>query len=190
MKYYTFKWWADEEDADHAIAGSYPAYLERIVPELPPDLQRLAKKCCLHDAALTRLELSIPDGKLVLELLGDHYDESLPSSYARRFRLTYLGVSSFTSTADPHRTLGGPGGYGDLGYDELEVTSPGCFEHRMLFSTSIEFAIRFSGFVLDYSDFEYGPPAQPGASPNGGPAERFDNSGVGGGPPSVNSPLR
>ena len=27
--------------------------------------------------------------------------------------------------------------------------------------------------------------AEPGASPNGGPAERFGNSGVGGGPPSV-----
>jgi hypothetical protein len=29
------------------------------------------------------------------------------------------------------------------------------------------------------------PPAQPCAPPNGGPAERFGNSGVGGGPPSV-----
>jgi hypothetical protein len=27
--------------------------------------------------------------------------------------------------------------------------------------------------------------AEPGAPPNGGPAERFGNSGVGGGPPSV-----
>jgi predicted permease len=27
--------------------------------------------------------------------------------------------------------------------------------------------------------------AEPGASPNGGPVERFGNSGVGGGPPSV-----
>jgi cytochrome bd-type quinol oxidase subunit 2 len=28
-------------------------------------------------------------------------------------------------------------------------------------------------------------PAEPGAPPNGGPAERFGNSGAGGGPPSV-----
>lgn len=33
--------------------------------------------------------------------------------------------------------------------------------------------------------FKQGRPAQPDASPNGGPAERFGDSGVGGGPPSV-----
>ena len=185
MKYYTFKWWADDDDADYNQAGTYSAYLESVFPELSADLQRFVRKCCLHDSALSRLDLFVPDRRLVLELLGDHYDEALPSNYARRFCLTYLGVSSFTSTADPHRKLVGPAGYGDLGYDELEVTGPGAYEHRMLFSTSIEFAVRFTGFVLDYSDFEYDPPAQRGAPPNGGPAERSGSSGACGGPPSV-----
>jgi hypothetical protein len=183
MKHYTFEQWAGDDDADYKLASTYPAYLERVLPDFPSDLQRFVRKCHLHDAALTRLELLTPERKLVLELLGDHYDDTLPSNYARRFRLTYLGVSSFGSTAKPHRKLHGPGGYGDLGYDELELISPGLYEHRMLFSTSVEFAIRFTGFQLDYSDFEQ--PAQPDAPPNGGPAEPLGSSGVGGGPPSV-----
>ena len=174
MKYYTFKWWADDEDVDCRALGSYPDYLDRVFLELSPDLQRFVQKCHLHDAVLTQLELFVPEQKLILELLGDHYDDSLPSNYARRFRLTYLGVSSFTSTADPQRKLLGPGGYGDLGYDELEVIGPGSYEHRMLFSTSIEFVIRFTGFVLEYSDFDYHLPAQQGAPPNGGPAAPLD----------------
>jgi hypothetical protein len=40
--------------------------------------------------------------------------------------------------------LPGPGGYGDFGYDEIEVIGPAQFEHRILFSSGIRLVIRFA----------------------------------------------
>ena len=42
-----------------------------------------------------------------------------------------------------------------------------------------------ASFVIGLLYFLEGPGSQQGASPNGGPAESFGNSGAGGGPPSV-----
>jgi hypothetical protein len=155
MKYFTFSWWAGDDSEEEAKPKDYSAYIGRILPDLPSDLQRFVRSCSLHDASLTRLRLSVAERSLTLELVGGCHDDSLPNSYARRFRLTYLGVSEFVSTANPNRGLGGPPGYGDLGYDEIEIVGPGLYEHRMIFSTSIEFQIRFTGFSLWYEDFEF-----------------------------------
>jgi hypothetical protein len=39
-----------------------------------------------------------------------------------------------------------------LGYDEADVTESGEFEHRILFSTGIEFRVRFTGFEVHWQD--------------------------------------
>jgi hypothetical protein len=153
MKYFTFDWWADAGDTESP--KPYFGYLERITPQLPPELQRFVRECSLHDGRVTRLVIDTAQKTVTLHLDGNCYDERLPKSYARRFRLAYLGVETFTSTADPNRGLGGPAGYGDLGYDEIELLEAGRFEHRMLFSSSIEFHIRFTDFSLWYEDYDY-----------------------------------
>ena len=94
----------------------------------------------LHDARLRQLVV-LPTGadtRLVLD------------SYAgdERFTLTYSGVERVESTADPGAGLGGPHGYGDLGYDEVDVLPSGAFEHRLLFSSGIELAVVFRRFAL------------------------------------------
>ena len=63
----------------------------------------------------------------------------------------YAGVFTRKST-NPKRGLAGPHGYGDLGYDEIEVLRDGLYEHRILFSSGIELQVRFTGFKLWYKD--------------------------------------
>ena len=65
-----------------------------------------------------------------------------------RFTLTYTGVERVESTADPAVGLRGPHGYGDFGYDEVEVLPTGAFEHRMVFSSGVELCVVFGGFGL------------------------------------------
>ncbi|HWX42575.1 MAG TPA: hypothetical protein VN345_15600 [Blastocatellia bacterium] len=52
-------------------------------------------------------------------------------------------------SSDPDKGLVGPNGFGDLGYDEIEVLDGGMFEHRLLFSSGIELAIMFEEFRLE-----------------------------------------
>ena len=63
--------------------------------------------------------------------------------------------------------LGGPRGYGDLGYEEVDIVD-GSLVHRMLFSGNIEMEIRFQSFVLRYENIEQKAAqlaADPGRSP-------------------------
>ena len=71
---------------------------------------------------------------------------------SRKFLLTYQQLQSFESTSDPNIGLGGPHGYGDLGYDEADISACGHLEHRMLFSSGIEFRILFACFKLTWQD--------------------------------------
>ena len=167
MKYFTIDWLTEEGPVPRPYGEGYGAYCDRILPSLPADLQRFVRKCSLHDAQLTRLELSVTSQVLIAAFLGDHYGEALapeekiPSNYARRFRLTYGGVRSLKSPGNPkERTSGPPGtGVGDLVYDEVELLAPGEFEHRMLFATGFELQVTFTDFALWYEDFEFHPEA-------------------------------
>ena len=42
--------------------------------------------------------------------------------------------------------LPGTFGFGDLGYDEIEILSSGEFQQRFLFSSGIELHVTFGGF--------------------------------------------
>ena len=72
----------------------------------------------------------------------------------RRLFLTYHGVVSFCSTDEPDDGLPGSLGYGDLGYDEIDLTDDGFLEYRMLFSSGIELQVVFAGFEFAWVDGE------------------------------------
>ena len=150
MKFMTIeKWSGTNGDALEALK-EYQQYLNSVFASLPPELQRFTSKVSLHDARLRHLQLAA--GKLKLKLDGSSYEEEPRGYFDRRFDLTYEGVDSLTSIADPDAGLPGPHGYGDLGYDEIEVLPNGHYEHRMLFSTGIELHVRFTGFSFTYED--------------------------------------
>jgi hypothetical protein len=109
---------------------------------LPPAFARLASEVCIHDAALR--ELAADFDRNTLSLRFDAGDPTM--RIGRRVRLIYEGVVALSSTADPAIGLPGPYGYGDVGNDEFEVLAGGEFEHRFLFSSGVELAIRFTRF--------------------------------------------
>jgi hypothetical protein len=150
MKFMTIdKWSGTNGDALEALK-EYQRYLDSVFATLPLELQRFTSKVSLHDARMRHLRLAA--GLLKLKLDGSGYQEETRSYFDRRFDLTYGGVDSLTSTADPDTGLPGPHGYGDLGYDEIEVLANGRYEHRMLFSTGIELHVQFNEFSFTYED--------------------------------------
>ncbi len=143
MRFFTMAWWMGDmgdDDADHVLP-SYQAHYERIRDRLPGALRDMEGVAALHDSRLLRLAVDIEAATAKLTIVtydGDH-----------RWTLTYIGLVGMQSTADPEKRLGGPGGYGDLGYDEVDVGEDGLFEHRLLFSTGIELGFRFRDFAFE-----------------------------------------
>ena len=125
----------------------FRAHLATIRDRLPVDLLALQESVSLHDANVREINFNTDSKQLEFRLDGDDGKGGL-----RHFSLRYEGVVSFQSTADPDIGLPGPHGYGDLGYDEADVTDEGYFEHRLLFSTGIEFRVVFRGFTMAIQD--------------------------------------
>lgn len=148
-------WWCgtQTDDAGDPLAA-YAAHLAAVRDHLPPDLLATEESVSLHDTRLRELRLA--DGSLLLRLDSYAGDE--------RLTLTYTGVERFESAADPKVCLGGPAGYGDLGYCEVDALPGGTFEHRLLFSTGIELAVVFRGFRLQQAR-----PAELGVADDRGP---------------------
>jgi hypothetical protein len=114
---------------------------------LPADLLLLQDSISLHDGTLRKLDYSATSGKLCLLIDGDDGQGGL-----RNFSLTYSGVVSLRSVASPELGLAGPHGYGDLGYDEVDLSDDGNCIHRLLFSSGIELDIEFKDFKLAWQD--------------------------------------
>jgi len=153
MKFFTIDWWSGEIKDDHMDSlDRYRAHIEKILPKLTEDHCRLVNEVTLHDAFLRSLSVDYTDASIILNLDGTGYDESTKSYFRRHFELRYDGVQSVRSDADPDKGLPGPHGYGDLGYDEIDVLERGLFEHRMLFSTGITLFISHREFQLRFED--------------------------------------
>ena len=153
MKFFTIELWSGEIEGDHMdVFDRYREHIEQIFPDLAEDHRRLVNEVSLHDARLLSLTGDYSDASVVLTLDGSGYDETTKSYFQRQFVLRYDGVQSLRSNADPEKGLPGPHGYGDLGYDEVDVLEPELFEHRMLFSTGITISIRHRAFNLQFED--------------------------------------
>ena len=152
MKYYTIDWWSGETADGQNHFDEYRKYLDRILDELPPDHQRLASELSLHDSRLLKLSADVAARTLILELDGYGFDPSSKAYFGRRFLLKYSHVEAIETTANPEKGLPGPHGYGDLGYNEIEVVTPGLYEHRMLFSLGIEMKVRHRTVEIQYTD--------------------------------------
>jgi hypothetical protein len=143
LKYFTIDWWSGyqaNEDVDPMEAiRAYQVHLRGIRDRLTPELIMLQEEVSLHDATL--LSLEVRGGLCILRLtLGD----------GRGIELRYGGLTSLESVQKPENSLD-IGGYGDLGYDEVDVCEDGSFEHRLLFASSIELRLRFATLDLQLS---------------------------------------
>jgi hypothetical protein len=141
VRFFTASWWCGaQNDKNGDPTAGYATHLETIRDRLSPDLLATEESISLHDTRLRDLRLRIPESTLSLILDSYAGDE--------QFYLLYSGVERFESVADPEIGLGGPFGYGDLGYCEVDILPCGAFEHRLLFSSGIELVVVFRGFRL------------------------------------------
>lgn len=145
MKYFTFEWWSGLQSAQAQSdpSAAYREHLAKVRDQLTPDLLRLEGEVSIHDGRVHDLSVDLSAQQLALTLDGDD-----GKGGACRFELTYSGVREFKSTTNDGESLPGPGDYGDLGYWEVHVVPDG-YEHRMLFSSGIEFRIVFADMTLD-----------------------------------------
>ena len=148
MKYFTLEWWNAVQTGDLGDpSDTYGEYYKSVKDKLPGDLIKLHEEIFLHDGKLKSLDISFPENRMSIELDTDDGKGNL-----REISLRYTGLTKFKSTADPDNGLPGPRGYGDLGYDEVELLSDGRLEHRMLFSSGIVLSIQFKSIELKYKD--------------------------------------
>lgn len=149
MKHFTFKWWSGE-CPDDGVADAYWQYIESVKARFPSLVQSFITEHTLHDSRLLSLEVNTEQKELQIRLNG--FNMSFNNQLA--FALRYKGLRRFLSLGNTGYPLGGPGGFGDLGYDEFEILDNGFFVHRLLFSTGIEIQIEFATFDYKVSTIE------------------------------------
>ncbi|MBI4613915.1 MAG: hypothetical protein HY720_09930 [Planctomycetes bacterium] len=150
MQFFTFEWW---QDCQHGRPPDpfaiYRAHLESIRHRVPPDLLRLTDEQALHDGELRMLEHDVRSTSLTLEIDGaDHL------GMLRRCRIAYKGVTSFRIQMDPDRYICMPG-FGNFGYDEVDLMLDGRLQHRFIFCTGIEMSIDFTTCDVRREDFPH-----------------------------------
>jgi hypothetical protein len=139
MRFFTMAWWqAVQAGTTENPSDAYERHLATLRP-FPSSVARLDQLPFLHDAHVRRVEHLGTAVEITLDTWGKTGDR-VP------IRLSYGGVERFTLQADPEKGLPGPGGLGDLGYDEIDAISAEVFEHRFLFSSSVELCVRFREF--------------------------------------------
>ena len=153
MRFFTMHWWAGPMEgrpiAEHTkTIDDYTIYLATIRHRIPPAL--VDEYLNTHDSRLQQLSVDIDRREALLELANAQLNTAQNRWITGRVQLRYSGVHAVLSTADPNVGLPGPHGYGDLGYDEVEVLPNGLIEHRFIFSTGIELDIRFTGFEYEW----------------------------------------
>lgn len=148
MKFFTMDWWRGVSQlSDDGPSADFRAHLAAIRDKLPAGLLALQESVSLHDSHVRRMQYDHKASTLDIMLDGEADKGGL-----RRFHLHYKDVVLIETTSDPEVGLPGPHGYGDLGYDEADITADGQLEHRMLFSSGIEMRVVFAEFELAWDD--------------------------------------
>lgn len=152
MNYFSIKCWSDYEQIT-SIRESYYSYIDNVISQLPKSLKSLTGgggNISLNDANVKSLAISLENSTVDIVMDGKWIQGV--ATGLRVFHLSYTGVTQMVSVIDPDVDGLSESGYGDHGFDEIEVLENNLYEHRMLFSSGIELRIRFHNFFLDYND--------------------------------------
>lgn len=145
MRFFTPEWWCGMQSSgvDKTPEQHYRQHLARLLPKMPADLRLLATAVSLQNGHLRSVDVLLTEAAVRLAVLTG---EKSPNP--REFVLHYAGVWTFRAVGDPESGLPGPYGFGDWGYDEIDLSPGGEWEHRILFSSGIELQLRFASFRL------------------------------------------
>lgn len=143
MKYFTSEWWQSGCDDAQLVFERYENYLASIRSQLPPELIVFEAEHTLHDAEVKNI-VSDFDGRNVTMILNGW---SRKLEYPVRYALHFSGVSLFDQRLPQQDYVEEE--LGDLGYWECELAGS-AIEIRMLFVSSAEFRIVFTGFEFKH----------------------------------------
>lgn len=152
MNYFSIECWSDYERIT-SIRTLYSSYIDSVRSQLPESLKSLTGgggSISLNDANIKHLVISLDNSTLDIVMDGKWIQGVVTG--LRVFHLSYAGVTQMASVIDPDVDGLSESGYGDHGFDEIEVLGNNLYEHRMLFSSGIELRIRFHDFHLYHSD--------------------------------------
>jgi hypothetical protein len=144
VKFFTSEWWANGSEDAEAVFERYERYLTSIRSKLPAPLITFEAEHTLHDAEVKNITSDFQDRTVVMRFEG--WDRNL--QYGVDYTLSFLGVSVFEQRLPEQEYVEAE--LGDLGYWECELISSGV-EVRMLFVSSAEFRIVFTGFAFEHS---------------------------------------
>lgn len=155
IKYFTMKWWL-------AFQGDMPKKEQRrpqkeydlcyasVKKQLPKQFVDFDKSYSLHDATLLKLRFNAEKQQLKIKVILAIVHEKFIEG--RNGTLTYSGVTNFSISKPAEHSPASSDNYAFLLADEIEVISPDVFEHKILFSSGVEFDITFTYFNFSIDD--------------------------------------
>ncbi len=141
MKFFTLEWWSGDVESDQDPVAAYNAYYNEIKETLPKDFVTVHNEISLHDGHISNVHISNNEMRIRLNCENG-------SGETITVELRYTGLISFNTYANFEKGLPGPYGYGDWGYDEIYVDDKNTYEHRIIFSSGIEYQINFTDFKI------------------------------------------
>lgn len=147
MKYFTSEWWANGGEEPPMVLEKYEAYLSSVRSQLPPELVTFEEAHTLHDAEVKSIVSDFNKRSVVMVLNG--WNRKL--EYPVRYTINFSGVSLLDQQLPKQEYVESE--LGDLGYWECEVLDS-AIEVRMLFVSSAEFRVIFTGFTFEHERYE------------------------------------
>ncbi len=143
MKFFTREWHAGEmsDEESERIVSDYWAYIDTLLPSLPPSVATLAREINLHDGLIHRVLIQPEQKQLELGLrCGDlqvgYFNLDLTYS---EVRMDLLDIPFLQGLAQNRQT--------EMLYDEVDLEDDD-YVHRLLFWPEGEIAIVFRGLQI------------------------------------------
>ena len=143
MKYFTTEWWANGCENAESLFHRYESYLASVRSLLPHELVVFDSAHTLHDSKVIKIVSDLSDKTVTMVFNGWNQKFDYPVRYTIRFS----GVSLFDQQLPQQDNVEAE--LGDLGYWEFEVLDS-AIEVRMLFVSSAEFRVVFTGFTFEH----------------------------------------
>lgn len=150
MKWFKMEGWREHNEVqaheggvpdmgtDWDLAG-YTAHLESIAPRLPAEL--LDACSMVHDSSLVSMHTDLRAKRLDMLVLT-----------ARGHEHWVFEGAEYVRWVNNMMSLPGPPGFGDMGYEELDIDDNGRMVVRILFSSGLELHVAFTGFRLSVEE--------------------------------------
>jgi hypothetical protein len=138
--------------------SEYLKHYNSIINHLPKSVVEYINEFNFHDSNLIHFEFNQSDKIVKIKLFNRFKDKGF-----HVYAIEISDVESVILKSDPDKSLGGPGGFGDLGYSEFDYQD-NVMIYSVLFSTGIEIDIKFKGDIKVKQSAQQGDAPEP-ASP-------------------------